>query len=476
MARLILGLLVALALAFSPGRGRLGCDTACSEPAENPSEQKPSKERQQARPEFKAAGVCARCHVVSVLEWGVSKHVAADTNCQKCHGPSKGHVANERNEVKPDRLPRGPLIARTCIGCHDDGCPKTLQTNTCQKCHHVHALVNPNERVAGDDERLALLLARWGRFRKHLESGDREVQLAQWKAAQGEFENALKQIPGNHQASTRLAMCKRRLNPVIPGCKIIGKEFDAQIGLPKEVMVAGHDIAMVLVPPGQFDLGADHLVDARPVHTVDVEAFYLGKFEMTQAQWKALMSTNPSIHQGKEFPQAGRMPVEHVSWNDCQAMIQRLNERVPGGGFRLPTEAEWEYACRAASDSPLDHRALEQFAWFRGNSLRQPAGKATSQNPDTWAPRPVGTKKPNRWGLYDMQGNVSEWCSSFYRPYLYDAKDGRELLDKAGLRVLRGGHFADSAESLDPALRHPERPHRRYRWNGLRLARSVSGP
>ena len=467
MARSILVLLVpvvVLALALAPGRGRTGSDPA------------PSEGQQQARPEFKAAGVCARCHVVSVLEWGVSNHVAAGTSCQKCHGPSKGHVANERNEVKPDRLPRGASIAKTCMGCHEAGCPKTLQTNTCQKCHHVHALVDPNERPAKDEERLAALLVRWDRFRKFMETGERQVQLGRWKAAQTQFESALKEIPGNHRAASRLAMCKRRLNPVLLGFKIIGNEFDLQTGLPKEVTVAGQDIPMVLVPPGQCDLGAEHLVDARPVHTVEVEAFYLGKFEVTQAQWKALMDTNPSIHQGKEFPQAERMPVEHVSWNDCQALIKRLNERVPGRGFRLPTEAEWEYACRAGSDTPLDHRTLEHFAWFRSNSARQPFSKSASQSPDAWAPRPVGTQKPNRWGLYDMQGNVSEWCSSLYRPYLYDARDGRESLDKPGQRVLRGGHFADSVESLDPSLPHPEHPHRGYRWNGLRLARSVPGP
>src|SRR5262249_39731602 len=139
MARSILVLLVpvvVLALALAPGWGGAGSDPG------------PLEERQQARLEFKAAGVCARCHVVSGVEWGVSKHVAAGANCQKCHGPSKEHVANERNEVRPDRLPRGASIAKTCTRCHDDGCPKTLQTNTCQKCHHVHALVDPNERSA----------------------------------------------------------------------------------------------------------------------------------------------------------------------------------------------------------------------------------------------------------------------------------------------------------------------------------------
>src|SRR5262249_27201224 len=199
---------------------------------------------------------------------------------------------------------------------------------------------DPNERPAKDDERLAALVARWDRFRKLMESGERQVQLGQWKTAQTQFESALKEIPGNHRAASRLAMCRRRLNPVLPGFKVVGDKFDLQTGLPKEVTMAGQEIAMVLVPPGQCDLGADHLADARPVHTIEVDAFYLGKFEVTQAQWKALMNTNPSVHQGKQFPQADRMPVEHVSWNDCQALLRRLNERVPRRGFRLPTQAQ----------------------------------------------------------------------------------------------------------------------------------------
>src|SRR5207249_5516504 len=151
-----------------------------------------------------------------------------------------------------------------------------LQISACPKCHHVHALVDPNEQPAKDEERLAALLVRWDRFRKFMETGERQVQLGRWKAAQTQFESALKEIPGNHRAASRLAMCKRRLNPVLLGFKIIGNEFDLQTGLPKEVTVAGQDIPMVLVPPGQCDLGAEHLVDARPVHTVEVEAFYLG--------------------------------------------------------------------------------------------------------------------------------------------------------------------------------------------------------
>src|SRR2546428_11405777 len=110
-----------LALLVSPGRGRVGSRHAGDqERAEGPG---------RARAEFKAAGVCARCHVVSVLEWGISGHFTADTgtDCKSCHGASPGHVANERNEVKPDRLPRDAQITKLCVSCHDAGCPKTLE-------------------------------------------------------------------------------------------------------------------------------------------------------------------------------------------------------------------------------------------------------------------------------------------------------------------------------------------------------------
>jgi formylglycine-generating enzyme required for sulfatase activity len=425
-----------------------------------------------ARPEFKAAGVCARCHVVSVLEWGISPHVAAGTDCRKCHGPSPGHVANERNEVKPDRRPRGVQIAKLCQSCHDSGCPKTLETASCQNCHHVHALLDPTRRPKTDGDQFDRVLARWQTFRRHMDDGERRVRLDDWKGARKAFQDALALIPGDHQVTMRLAACQRRLDPVFPGFTIVGDAFDSQTGLPKEVKVVGLDIPMVLIPPGEFDLGSDRLANSRPVHTVAVAAFYLGKFELTQAQWQALMGANPSIHQARAFADAASMPVEYVSWNDCQELIKRLNARVPGGGFRLPTEAEWEYACRAGAKEPLQGAALEQSAWFRANSRRPSAGDS-SQSPEAWSPRPVGTKRGNPWGLHDMQGNVSEWCASLYRPYPYDPNDRRESLDAPGMRVVRGGGFADSAEGLDPALRHDDRPQRRYRWNGLRLARGV---
>lgn len=416
---------------------------------------------------LKQAGICSRCHVVAALEWGISGHAKANTNCQACHGISQGHISNERNEVKPDRVPRGAAIASLCSTCHATGCPKTGKTTSCENCHHVHALVDPNQTQPGKNDDLMKLFARWEQFQRKMKEGADLVDLRDWSAAREDFRAALKLMPGNPLATAKLELCERRLHPGLSGFEIVGNRLDSGSGLPKEVKISGLGVPMVLVSAGQCDIGSDNVAGAQPVNSVHVEAFYMGKYEFTQAQWKALMGTNPSLHQGDD------LPVEGVSWLGCQALLRKLNERIPGGGFRLPTEAEWEYACRAGSNQPLAPTELLRFAWFRENSVRQSGTPHSLLDIDAFAPRPVGMKEPNPWGLFDMYGNVWEWCSSLLRPYPYDAADGRESLTAQGLRVLRGGGFADSAETLDPALRHGERPEREYRWNGLRLARSV---
>jgi formylglycine-generating enzyme required for sulfatase activity len=153
----------------------------------------------------------------------------------------------------------------------------------------------------------------------------------------------------------------------------------------------------VLIPAGSFLMGspdsdAEASNNEKPPHRVTIsQPFYLGKYPVTQAQWEAVMANNPSYFKGKP-----NCPVEHVSWDDVQVFLHRLNEREGSSGCRLPTEAEWEYACRAGTETPRYHPDVNAVAWYAGNS-----------NDQTW---PVGQKLPNAWGLYDTLGNIWEWC------------------------------------------------------------------
>ncbi|MBL8216393.1 MAG: SUMF1/EgtB/PvdO family nonheme iron enzyme [Bryobacterales bacterium] len=407
---------------------------------------------------LKQAGVCSRCHVVQVLEWSASGHPKAATTCQGCHGASDGHVANERNQVKPDRLPRGEAIAGLCATCHTPGCPKTGQKANCQSCHHPHALANPDDRRLKPAESAEDKV--FAEYRRHMADGEAAVSAGQWRGARDAFAEALRVRPADRRAAMRLRMTERRLKPGVAGFETIGEEYDAASGLPLRVRVAGLGFAMRLLPGGDFDMGSESLRASQPQHTVHVEPFYLATEEVSQKLWNQLMSENPSVHKGDA------LPVNNVSWEDAGKAVEQLNARVVGGGFRLPTEAEWEYAARGGEQK------LAEAAWYRDNAAV--AGETNGfREMDGYAPRAVGTRQANRWGLYDLLGNVAEWCSSLIRPYPYDAGDGRESATDTGLRVIRGGAYADSAGSLDAALRHSERPSRRLPWNGMRVARSV---
>jgi hypothetical protein len=393
------------------------------------------------------AGVCARCHVISVAEWGYSKHRPAGTDCKACHGASQGHVVDERNNVKPDQIPRQTAVAGLCLGCHEAGCPKSKETGSCQKCHHPHALVDPRKPPAIRDERLEQLEVRWQRYGQLMQEGERQVKARPWEAAKIAFQGALSEKPHDGLALARLKMCERRMKPGLAGFEIVGANFDEASGLPLQVRVVGLVIPMLLVPDGKYDMGSDQFANTKPVHQVRVEPFYLARHELTQDEWRAIRGSNPSAHQGANFPHSGRWPVEHISWEDAQALVRALNDRVAGGGFRLPTEAEWECAARVGGES------AEAFSLA--------------------APRPVEQGKPNRLGLFDLAGNVREWCSSRLDPYPYNVSDGRESPVDSGLRILRGGVFIEPAAWYEPVARHGERSNRRLIWNGLRLARSI---
>ena len=411
--------------------------------------------------------------MVSVLEWEISKHSEVGTDCRRCHGPSQAHVANERNEVSPDRIPRAGAADPLCVSCHTAGCPATQRSSGCLECHNPHSLTKPDQIQSYQGDRsthpMRQAFARIEEFRGVMERAEELIANQDWPSAKDALAEALRIKPGDRGALGRLRFLDRRLRLEMAGFEIVGDAFDALTGLPREVRVARLGIPMVLAPPGDFDMGADHLDEAKPVHTVSLEAFYLGKYEITQAEWQAVMGGDPSEHQEPAHEKG--LPVERVSWHDAQEFVARLNKQVGGGGFRLPTEAEWEYAARAGSGLFKEFE-LARYAWYRETAMQQVAGQDFIKV-EAFSTRPVGQKEPNAWGFHDMHGNVWEWTSSVLKPYFYDPLDGRESPTAEGLRVMRGGGYADAADLLHPALRHGERANRRYRWNGLRIARSV---
>ena len=168
--------------------------------------------------------------------------------------------------------------------------------------------------------------------------------------------------------------------------------------------------------------------DATPGFEVKIaRPFYMGKFEVTQGQWKAVMGSNPAVFQGEEFENANQHPVENVTWDDAQEFIRKLNAAEPERRYRLPTEFEWEYSARAG--------ATDDIPWSETQLVAQLGGVTTAE---------VGQKKPNAWGLYDMLGNVWEWVEDFYNEKLF-----AELKPPASgeVHVLKGASFAGDVKN-----------------------------
>lgn len=222
----------------------------------------------------------------------------------------------------------------------------------------------------------------------------------------------------------------------------------------------GVDIEMVELPGGTFGMGSsDGEGDEKPIHQVRLSPFSIGKYEVTQRQWKAVMGSgnNPSQFQGDD------LPVETVSWDEVNAFLKKA-----GNGFRLPTEAEWEYAARAGSAAQYsfgdDESKLKEYAWFDGN-----AGSQT---------HPVGQLKPNAFGLFDMHGNVSEWCSDWYGDKYYEECHRKGTVanpqgpSSGTFRVVRGGSWGSGAVYCRSAVRGSGVPGFRYVYRGFRLVRN----
>ncbi|MBR6980466.1 MAG: formylglycine-generating enzyme family protein [Prevotella sp.] len=201
--------------------------------------------------------------------------------------------------------------------------------------------------------------------------------------------------------------------------------------------------------------------DEGPVHQVTISSFSLGRYEVTQEQWEAVMGENPSYFKD------GNLPVECVSWEDCQEFITKLNEKT-GKQFRLPTEAEWEYAARGGNISKGYNYAggndLDSVGWYEKNAYGRHWSNAN------YGTHPGGQKKPNELGLYDMSGNVWEWCSDFYGDYGSSAQKDPTGATKGNFRVCRGGCWFDKSKDHRVANRYYWFPDNRYYFVGLRLA------
>jgi formylglycine-generating enzyme required for sulfatase activity len=222
----------------------------------------------------------------------------------------------------------------------------------------------------------------------------------------------------------------------------------------------------VLIPAGSFMMGADkNFEDASdeelPRHQVRIsKPFYLGVYEVTQKDWAAVMGNNPSKFKGEDNP------VETVSWDDAQAFVARLNQKEGHSRYRLPSEAEWEYAARAGSTSAYyfgdNESQLGDYAWYEDNSGQEA--------------HPVGQKRPNAWGLYDMIGNVWEWAQDRYGSYYANSPSADPIGPFLGdSRINRGGGWNRGARLCRSASRVGYDPARRNEDRGFRLAFSPEG-
>lgn len=216
--------------------------------------------------------------------------------------------------------------------------------------------------------------------------------------------------------------------------------------------------AMVHIAPGSFNMGSDSYPAEKPLHQVSIGyAFEIGKTEITQGQWKAVMGENPS-----SFSQCGdNCPVENVSWTDANLFIQRLNQKT-GKTYRLPSEAEWEYACRAGkNDEYCGGNDVGMVAWYISNSNGQT--------------RPVTQKMPNAWGLYGMSGNVYEWTQDCWKNDSQDAPADGSARESNNCRdrVIRGGSWSSDLTSLRAANRYYDSIGYRLEYVGFRVARTL---
>jgi formylglycine-generating enzyme required for sulfatase activity len=252
---------------------------------------------------------------------------------------------------------------------------------------------------------------------------------AMLRRAQGYYQRFLELHMAADLARTAATLTLKRIEDALAK---LGPALGPKSGPASLTLDLGKGVLMklVLIRPGKFMMGSPdseegHKADEGPQHQVTIsKPFYMGVTEVTQAQFEAVMGTNPSKFKGPTNP------VESVTWDEAVEFCRRLSEKT-GKTFRLPTEAEWEYACRAGTKTRFSfgdsESVLGDYAWCTSNS----GGKT----------HPVGQKKPNAWGLYDMHGNVWEWCADWFGDYSSGSSTDPQGPGSGGSRVLRGGSW-----------------------------------
>ena len=235
----------------------------------------------------------------------------------------------------------------------------------------------------------------------------------------------------------------------------------------------GTSMEFLWIEPGTFMMGSSDLDEMafdreKPQHRVTInQGFYLGKYEVTQKQWQAVMGTQPWA--GMDYVQPNpNHPAVYISWNNVQAFICKLNQAEGREVYRLPMEAEWEYACRGGTTTRWsfgdDESQLGEYAWYEDNAWN--VGLKYAQ--------PVGTKRPNPWGLFDMHGNCWEWVQDWYGNYSSGSQVDPTGSASGFSRVIRGGGFSYDVRFMRSALRYRRTPGARHHSVGFRL--SSTGP
>jgi len=294
-------------------------------------------------------------------------------------------------------------------------------------------------------------------------SGEFDVSLYCSTDGGSTFGNPLYSVTGDVGKSIKSGYNKQiTWNVLTDREKLAGNRIVFEVrAKPINTNVNDFGIEMVFVKGGTFTMGSnDGESDEKPAHQVTLSDFYIGKYEVTQKQWREIMGASASLSDPSRFTDCDDCPIENISWNDVQEFIKKLNQKT-GKTYRLPTEAEWEYAARGGSKPDVKRSRNSDFKYSGSNNIQKVAWFIDNSGRKT---QPIGQKKPNELGIYDMTGNVDEWCSDWYGSDYY--KNSPAINPKGPAsgdeRVVRGGAWncnlnycrVASRDGINPNFRH----------------------